>query len=70
MVAKATVEAASEQQLPGSREGAWKWEIRNKMWDYMEANDIARCCGAAAASAHRWHAPVAAIARPPPARHA
>ena len=21
---------------------AWKWEIRKKMWDYMEANDIAR----------------------------
>jgi hypothetical protein len=33
---------AAEQQLPGSKEGAWKWEVRKRMWDYMEANDIAR----------------------------
>ena len=22
--------------------GAWKWDIRKRIWDYMEANDIAR----------------------------
>lgn len=31
-----------EQQAPGSAAGAWKWAIRKRMWDYMEANNIAR----------------------------
>ncbi|PNH05245.1 Methenyltetrahydrofolate synthase domain-containing protein, partial [Tetrabaena socialis] len=35
-------DAASEEQLPGNVAGAWKWALRKEMWDYMEANDIAR----------------------------
>ncbi|MEW5309304.1 MAG: hypothetical protein WDW38_001199 [Sanguina aurantia] len=31
-----------EEKAPGSAAGAWKWVIRKRMWDYMEANDIAR----------------------------
>jgi 5-formyltetrahydrofolate cyclo-ligase len=39
MVAKA---AADQAEPPGLRkEGAWKWEMRKRVWDYMEANDIA-----------------------------
>lgn len=42
MKTKAATVAAAEAQLPGSAAGAWKWEIRKRIWDYMEANDIAR----------------------------
>ncbi|WIA34178.1 hypothetical protein OEZ86_012536 [Tetradesmus obliquus] len=42
MVSKAVAESAAEVAAPGSKEGAWKWAIRKKMWDYMEENDIAR----------------------------
>jgi 5-formyltetrahydrofolate cyclo-ligase len=45
MVVKASSEAAAEASLPGSKEGAWKWALRTRVWDYMEANDIARCVG-------------------------
>lgn len=38
MKAQFIADAASDS----SRPGAWKWEIRQKMWDYMEANDVAR----------------------------
>lgn len=34
--------AGAEVEMPGSRAGAWKWEIRKRLWDYMESNDIAR----------------------------
>jgi hypothetical protein len=36
-------EAAQESTLPGSKDGAWKWAIRQRVWDYMEAADVARC---------------------------
>lgn len=36
-------DSTAEAAAPGSVAGAWKWEIRKKIWDYMEANDIARC---------------------------
>lgn len=42
MISKAAADTASEATAPGSKEGAWKWAIRKKMWDYMEENDIAR----------------------------
>ena len=42
MITKAASDVAAETALPGSKEGAWKWELRKKMWDYMEENDIAR----------------------------
>jgi 5-formyltetrahydrofolate cyclo-ligase len=42
MVSKAVADSAAEAAAPGSKEGAWKWAIRKRMWDYMEENDIAR----------------------------
>ncbi|GAX73690.1 hypothetical protein CEUSTIGMA_g1141.t1 [Chlamydomonas eustigma] len=42
MESKARTESSLEETLPGSTAGAWKWAIRKQMWDYMEANDIAR----------------------------
>ncbi|KAL6762517.1 5-formyltetrahydrofolate cyclo-ligase family-domain-containing protein [Haematococcus lacustris] len=42
MVQQAQVEQASEEQLPGSKEGAWKWALRKQMWDHMEQANIAR----------------------------
>lgn len=42
MRAKLQADTASEQRLPGSLAGAWKWEVRKRIWDFMEANDIAR----------------------------
>jgi 5-formyltetrahydrofolate cyclo-ligase len=43
MISKAQSDGAADAALPGSKEGAWKWELRKKMWDYMEENNIARC---------------------------
>lgn len=40
--AQAASEAAAEATAPGSREGAWKWGLRKRMWDHMEATDVAR----------------------------
>lgn len=42
MQAQATSESAVEAEVPGSAPGAWKWDIRKKMWNYMEDNNIAR----------------------------
>jgi len=42
MINKAALESAEESAAPGSKEGAWKWAIRKKMWDYMEEHDVAR----------------------------
>jgi len=42
MISKAALESAEESVAPGSKEGAWKWAIRKKMWDYMEEHDVAR----------------------------
>jgi hypothetical protein len=43
--ARAVAESTQEAALPGSKEGAWKWALRQRMWDYMEEHDIARWVG-------------------------
>jgi hypothetical protein len=43
MRAQLVHDEAVEDELPGSVAGAWKWALRKQMWDFMEANDIARC---------------------------
>ncbi|KAI8468018.1 MAG: 5-formyltetrahydrofolate cyclo-ligase family-domain-containing protein [Monoraphidium minutum] len=39
MIRKAELDLSAP---PGSKEGAWKWEMRKAMWDFMEGNNIAR----------------------------
>jgi 5-formyltetrahydrofolate cyclo-ligase len=34
--------AAAAGAPPGSKEGAWKWEVRQRIWDLMERTDVAR----------------------------
>lgn len=43
MRAKLRQDTAAERLQPGSVAGGWKWEVRKKVWDYMEANNVARC---------------------------
>lgn len=54
MSEQAQVAAAAEEAAPGSVAGAWKWEIRKRIWDMMEETNIAefpRCaCSAVARS--------------------
>lgn len=42
MRSKFETESQQEEQLPGHAAGAWKWALRKQIWDFMEANDIAR----------------------------
>jgi hypothetical protein len=42
MIAVAASDGAAEAVAPGSKEGAWKWALRQQMWDYMEEHNIAR----------------------------
>ncbi|KAF8066233.1 5-formyltetrahydrofolate cyclo-ligase-like protein [Scenedesmus sp. PABB004] len=42
MAGAAAAAAAAEAAAPGRAEGAWKWPIRQRIWDRMEADDIAR----------------------------
>jgi len=35
-------EGAKAQASAPQGPGAWKWQYRKQMWDYMEAEDIAR----------------------------
>ena len=38
----AEIQQAAEEELPGSVAGAWKWAIRQHVWDTLEAKNIAR----------------------------
>ena len=40
--ARSMMAKASSEALPGAKEGAWKWHLRNSIWTFMERNDIAR----------------------------
>eukprot|EP00879_Flechtneria_rotunda_P025703 GHRR01027340.1.p1 GENE.GHRR01027340.1~~GHRR01027340.1.p1 ORF type:complete len:257 (+),score=52.43 GHRR01027340.1:165-935(+) len=42
MTSQAAAETAAEAAAPGSKDGAWKWAIRKRIWDYMEESNIAR----------------------------
>jgi 5-formyltetrahydrofolate cyclo-ligase len=42
MAQKYEVEAEEEAAAPGSKAGAWKWEIRKRIWDMMEEKNIAQ----------------------------
>lgn len=38
---QAKADKRAEAAAPGSVAGAWKWEVRKRIWDLMEATDIA-----------------------------
>jgi len=42
MSRQAAAVGAVEQAAPGSVAGAWKWAVRKRIWDMMEAENIAR----------------------------
>lgn len=38
---QAQAAGAAEAAAPGSVAGAWKWEIRKRIWDMLEEQDLA-----------------------------
>jgi 5-formyltetrahydrofolate cyclo-ligase len=41
MGARSQLVAAAEAAAPGSVQGAWKWELRKRIWDMLEDLDLA-----------------------------
>eukprot|EP00879_Flechtneria_rotunda_P029915 GHRR01032382.1.p1 GENE.GHRR01032382.1~~GHRR01032382.1.p1 ORF type:complete len:116 (+),score=40.44 GHRR01032382.1:48-350(+) len=70
MTSQAAAETAAEAAAPGSKDGAWKWAIRKRIWDYMEESNIARCVNVCQVVRADWdlalqqstHVPGAAVA--------
>ena len=40
--ARAAMQGKSGAEASGSADGSWKWQVRKRMWDLMEEQNIAR----------------------------